>query len=97
MWGIAVARASGARENYGGIDVRIIRDGKVVVGTFELSLTDDRPGFTTLYVPGGYVNSDIPPPGAHAYWLQLKPVGGLAKVNLNFDLGYDRIFAYEVK
>jgi hypothetical protein len=77
-----------------GFEIRIIRDGKVCVGSFGFGLnTTDIP---YVYVPTNMIAVEHPSAGVHIYTAQVRMLGAAPK-RLNFALGSSRLFAIELE
>jgi hypothetical protein len=77
-----------------GFEIRIVRDGKVCVGSFGFGLeTTDIP---YIYVPTNMIAVDHPSAGVHIYTAQVR-MAGAASRRVNFALGGSRLFAIELE
>jgi hypothetical protein len=88
------AKSLGVAPGVTGVEIRIVRDGHVCAGTFQLSLNTDGANPVSLSVPVGMMTSDVPPAGMHVYTIQVRSIG--AK-RFYFTIAGSRLFAYELE
>ena len=77
-----------------GFEVRIIRDGKICVGSFKFGLNTSEIPY--VYVPTNMIAFDRPGAGVHIYTAQVRMLGA-ASTKVNFVLTGSRLFAIELE
>jgi hypothetical protein len=77
-----------------GFEVRIVRDGKVCVGSFEFGMNASE--LSSVLVPTNMIAVDQPQPGVHVYTAQVRMLGPGPK-RVYFSIGGGRLFAIELE